>query len=289
MVLAVQSDTLTWESPLFCDGEPVLWNLKRPLRAALAATARLLGGLLPLHLRYDAVLRRAETDWLWAVGSSPLAPTSAGLAFGAHHAEVLHRHYVVAALHSSAAALDEARALLASVRPSRDAYELLTQGPSSAHRHAARHAARTAVGAAAEARATASGGLEGADDAEGAPPVLRLQTAHAKLRQLHQRVLAHTAKRELDAACGLLHSLHTASERLLALARQTASALRLPDCVALGAHAHVYDVPGSTGWWSTAALAFVVLAPLLAVLKALFPSLADLAPGKRKRPKVNID
>ena len=53
MVLFVQSDHVAWPSLVTCDATAVAWNLKRPLRAGLAAIAEVLGGVLPLHVTYD--------------------------------------------------------------------------------------------------------------------------------------------------------------------------------------------------------------------------------------------
>ena len=76
MVLIVQSDHQPWTSPMSCDAAPVVWNLRRPLGAALAATAELLGGVVPLHTAYDAHQARGRQNWLWSVGPSPLAYAS---------------------------------------------------------------------------------------------------------------------------------------------------------------------------------------------------------------------
>ena len=85
MVIAVQSEATAWTSHLMCNGLPLRWNLRAPLRATLAAAAQLLGGLQPAHLLYDPALRRSLRNWLWSVGDSPLAPTSAsGIQFTTH-------------------------------------------------------------------------------------------------------------------------------------------------------------------------------------------------------------
>lgn len=38
MVVAVQSNYRLWESPLSCNGRPIYWNLRNPLKAVLSAT-----------------------------------------------------------------------------------------------------------------------------------------------------------------------------------------------------------------------------------------------------------
>ncbi|XP_058068630.1 uncharacterized protein LOC131217681 isoform X3 [Magnolia sinica] len=53
MVIVVQSGPSSWESHLQCNGRSLLWDLRRPIKAALAATAEHLAGVLPLHLVYS--------------------------------------------------------------------------------------------------------------------------------------------------------------------------------------------------------------------------------------------
>ena len=61
-----------------------------------------MGGLQPTHLLYQPALRRTLHNWLWSVGDSPLAHTSAaGVEFTAHQADLIARNGVVAALNAS--------------------------------------------------------------------------------------------------------------------------------------------------------------------------------------------
>ncbi|GJN21038.1 hypothetical protein PR202_gb08484 [Eleusine coracana subsp. coracana] len=53
MVVVVQSDGDAWESHLQCNGKPILWDLRKPIKAAIAATAEYISGLLPSHLVYS--------------------------------------------------------------------------------------------------------------------------------------------------------------------------------------------------------------------------------------------
>ncbi|KAL6585624.1 hypothetical protein OROMI_002268 [Orobanche minor] len=53
MVIVVQSDPSSWESHLQCNGKSLLWDLRKPIKAALAAVSEHLAGLLPLHLVYS--------------------------------------------------------------------------------------------------------------------------------------------------------------------------------------------------------------------------------------------
>ncbi|XP_062114919.1 uncharacterized protein LOC133828854 [Humulus lupulus] len=53
MIIVAQSETSTWESHLQCNGRSLLLDLRRPIKAALAATFEHLAGLIPLHLVYS--------------------------------------------------------------------------------------------------------------------------------------------------------------------------------------------------------------------------------------------
>ncbi|CAM8936328.1 unnamed protein product [Rhodiola kirilowii] len=53
MIVVVQSEESSWESHLQCNGRSVLWDLRKPIKAALAAASEHLAGLLPLHLVYS--------------------------------------------------------------------------------------------------------------------------------------------------------------------------------------------------------------------------------------------
>ncbi|KAH9616135.1 hypothetical protein KSS87_007942 [Heliosperma pusillum] len=53
MIIVVQSDSSSWESHLQCNGNSILWDLRKPIKAAIAAASEHLAGLLPLHLVYS--------------------------------------------------------------------------------------------------------------------------------------------------------------------------------------------------------------------------------------------
>ena len=112
MVIAVQSDHTSEPSSFACGADAVTIDLRAPLRPLLAATAHLLGGLLPPHHSSAAAGHRGRTNYLWSVGRSPLSPTAGGAAFAAHQIDAVHRNYVVGALNASAAALRDADGLL---------------------------------------------------------------------------------------------------------------------------------------------------------------------------------
>ncbi|RVW94087.1 hypothetical protein CK203_038224 [Vitis vinifera] len=65
MVIVVQSETSSWESHLQCNGKSLLWDLRRPIKAALAAASEHLAGLLPLHLVYSQAHETAIEDYSW--------------------------------------------------------------------------------------------------------------------------------------------------------------------------------------------------------------------------------
>nr|KYP61322.1 hypothetical protein KK1_015809 [Cajanus cajan] len=76
MIIVVQSEPSSWESHLHCNGHSLLLNLRQPIKAAVAATAEHLAGLLPLHLVYGQAHETAIEDWLWSVGCNPFSITS---------------------------------------------------------------------------------------------------------------------------------------------------------------------------------------------------------------------
>ena len=103
MVVAAESNHTGWQTPLSCNGLPVTADLRDATKPLLAATARVLGGILPRHIAPSADGRGAATsDWLWAAGDSPLVATSPCRAsFGQVDADIIHRNYLAQALHAS--------------------------------------------------------------------------------------------------------------------------------------------------------------------------------------------
>uniref|UniRef100_A0A803MES0 DUF7906 domain-containing protein n=1 Tax=Chenopodium quinoa TaxID=63459 RepID=A0A803MES0_CHEQI len=53
MLIVVQSETSSWDSHLQCNGHSIRWDLRRPVKAAIAAASEHLAGLLPHHLVYS--------------------------------------------------------------------------------------------------------------------------------------------------------------------------------------------------------------------------------------------
>ncbi|XP_020578333.1 uncharacterized protein LOC110023327 [Phalaenopsis equestris] len=101
MVIVVQSDKAVWESHLQCNGKSIAWDLRRPIKAAIAATAEHLAGLLPLHLAYSQVHETALEDWTWSVGCSPLSITSQGWHLSQFQTDAIARSYIITALEES--------------------------------------------------------------------------------------------------------------------------------------------------------------------------------------------
>ena len=263
MVIAVQSEPTAWQSHLMCNGRPIQWNLRAPLRATLAAAAQLLGGLQPPHLLSQPSLRRTLHNWLWSVGDSPLSHTSSsGVEFTAHQADLVARNGVVAALNASLGLQAEAHALLAPLKASKATWRLFSgaAGPASA----------------ASAAGDASSGA--------VPPLLRLRSAAAKLRELQRRVAGGAARLEWGATTAMLHALQRDSEAVQQMARQVAAAAAARQCE--GAARAMLDEEGGGSWYSARYSALLLLLPGLAAL--LCWARQGRRPG-RSRIKINMD
>nr|XP_010927142.1 uncharacterized protein LOC105049253 isoform X1 [Elaeis guineensis] len=108
MIIVVQSETSSWESHLQCNGRSLLWDLRRPVKAAITATAEHLAGLLPLHLVYSQAHETAIEDWTWSVGCNPLSITSQGWHLSQFQSDVIARSYIITALEESIQAVNAA-------------------------------------------------------------------------------------------------------------------------------------------------------------------------------------
>ncbi|KAI3437281.1 uncharacterized protein J3R85_005529 [Psidium guajava] len=124
MVIVVQSDSPSWESYLQCNGESLLWDLRRPVKAALAAAAEHLAGLLPLHLVYSQVHETAVEDWVWSVGCNPFSVTSQGWHISKFHSDSIARSYIVTALEESIQLVNSAIHLLVVERSTAKTYKI---------------------------------------------------------------------------------------------------------------------------------------------------------------------
>lgn len=101
MVIVVQSESPSWESHLQCNGQSVLWNLRRPIKAALAAVSEHLAGILPLHLVYSQAHETAIEDWIWSVGCNPLSVISSGWQISRFLSDTIARSYILTTLEES--------------------------------------------------------------------------------------------------------------------------------------------------------------------------------------------
>ena len=113
MVVAVQSSQRYWETPFACNQEAIYWDLRDPLRSVVGSAAHVLGGLLPMQTTWNEAHERTSEDWQWAVGESPLSPTSPyGLVFSGMQVDALHRNYGVTALVQASITFNQALARL---------------------------------------------------------------------------------------------------------------------------------------------------------------------------------
>ncbi|KAF6143858.1 hypothetical protein GIB67_009839 [Kingdonia uniflora] len=123
MVVVVQSGPSSWESHLQCNGRSLLWDLRRPIKAALAATAEHLAGLLPLHLVYSQAHETAIEDWIWSVGCNPLSITSQGWYISQFQADTMARSYIITTLEESIQLVNSAVRLLVMERTSAQTFK----------------------------------------------------------------------------------------------------------------------------------------------------------------------
>eukprot|EP00850_Spirogloea_muscicola_P002609 SM000010S04247 [mRNA] locus=s10:531434:539424:+ [translate_table: standard] len=114
MVVAVLSEDAAWESPLSCNNIPILWNLKRPMKALVAATAMHLAGLVPRQLSYSHEHASTSQSWLWSVGPHATSATAAGHTLSQFELDTVPRSYIVTALDDSVEDVNAAVAMLAS-------------------------------------------------------------------------------------------------------------------------------------------------------------------------------
>ncbi|GLT28617.1 hypothetical protein SLA2020_035370 [Shorea laevis] len=124
MVIVVQSETSSWESHLQCNGKSVLWNLRRPIKAALSAVSEHLAGLLPLHLVYSQAHETAIEDWIWSVGCSPFSVTSQGWHLSRFQLDTIARSYIITTLEESIELVNSAIHLLVTERTTEKTFKL---------------------------------------------------------------------------------------------------------------------------------------------------------------------
>jgi hypothetical protein len=118
MIIVVQSEESSWESHLQCNGRSLLWDLRRPVKAALAAASEHLAGLLPLHLVYSQAHETAIEDWIWSVGCNPFSVTSQGWHISQFESDTIARSYIITTLEESVQLVNSAIHLLIMERTS---------------------------------------------------------------------------------------------------------------------------------------------------------------------------
>ncbi|XP_021744392.1 uncharacterized protein LOC110710407 isoform X1 [Chenopodium quinoa] len=101
MIIVVQSETSSWDSHLQCNGHSIRWDLRKPVKAAIAAASEHLAGLLPHHLVYSHAHETAIEDWLWSMGCNPLSITSQGWRISQFHSDTIARSYIITSLEES--------------------------------------------------------------------------------------------------------------------------------------------------------------------------------------------
>ncbi|KAL0337182.1 UNVERIFIED_CONTAM: hypothetical protein Scaly_1993300 [Sesamum calycinum] len=124
MVIVVQSEPSSWESHLQCNGQSLLWDLRRPTKAALAAVSEHLAGLLPLHLVYSQAHETAIEDWIWSVGCNPLSVTSQGWHISQFQYDTIARSYILTTVEESIQVVNSAIHLLVMERTSEQTFKL---------------------------------------------------------------------------------------------------------------------------------------------------------------------
>ncbi|KAF4353914.1 hypothetical protein G4B88_009392 [Cannabis sativa] len=118
MIIVAQSETSTWESHLQCNGRSLLMDLRRPIKAALAAASEHLAGLIPLHLVYSQAHETAMEDWMWSVGCNPYSITSQGWHISQFQSDTIARSYIITTLEESIEMVNSAIHLLIMERTS---------------------------------------------------------------------------------------------------------------------------------------------------------------------------
>ncbi|CAH8358765.1 unnamed protein product [Eruca vesicaria subsp. sativa] len=124
MVVVVQSEASSWESHLQCNGRSLLWDLRSPVKAAMASVAEHLAGLLPLHLVYSVAHESAIEDWTWSVGCNPFSTTSQGWEISQFQSDTIGRSYMITALEESIQAVNSGIHLLRLERTNEKSFKI---------------------------------------------------------------------------------------------------------------------------------------------------------------------
>lgn len=108
MVVVVQSSQAAWASHLQCNSNPLLWDLSRPLKDAVAAVAEHVAGLLPSHFTFSQAHENGDQDWKWAAGCHPFSSMASGWHVSLFQSDAIGRSYIVTTLDESIETVNEA-------------------------------------------------------------------------------------------------------------------------------------------------------------------------------------
>ncbi|XP_054785630.1 uncharacterized protein LOC129292132 [Prosopis cineraria] len=124
MIIVVQSEHSSWESHLQCNGQSLLWNLRQPIKAAVAAAAEHLAGLLPLHLVHSQAHESSIEEWTWSVGCNPFSMTSQGWHLSQFQSDSIARSYIITTLEESIQLVNSAIHLLLMERTNEKSFKI---------------------------------------------------------------------------------------------------------------------------------------------------------------------
>lgn len=123
MVIVVQSSQASWESHLQCNSKPILWDLSRPLKDAVAATAEHIAGLLPSHFTFSQAHESGDQDWRWSAGCHPFSSMASGWQVSLFQSDAFGRSYIVTTLDESIETINEAIKQLAKEPTYKESFE----------------------------------------------------------------------------------------------------------------------------------------------------------------------
>lgn len=132
MIVVVQSQG-KMKSRVSCNGELTSLNLRNPLRAALAAVAQNIGGVISTHITYNDAHHNAAQNWLWSVGDNPLSQTSHGHSFNRLQIDSGFRNQLVATIQEGVERINNAFSYLNSLPTEKYNVELLPLLSHSIH------------------------------------------------------------------------------------------------------------------------------------------------------------
>jgi len=115
-ILVVQTGQRGYTSFLQCNGRELLVDLQNPLKSALGSAGLAIGGLLPKHVSYHAGTKQYLQNWMWSVGTSPLARTSDEMSFSKLELDTARRNAFFASMNHSISLLNNGVDVLHTIR-----------------------------------------------------------------------------------------------------------------------------------------------------------------------------